>query len=221
MQIVDVLDAGRNPHQAVGDAERRAPLGGHRRVRHRRRMRDERFDAAEALGERHQPDAVQQRRARLERSEIEREHAAEAAHLPLRQRVLRMRRQPGIVDLAAPSGAPARNSREREAVGVVLLPSGAAASWCRAAPATNRTGSGSRRRRSARTAATRCRRRASRSTTPPTLSLWPFRYFVVLWTTRSAPNSIGRCRTRARERVVDDEPRVVAVRELGRGARDR
>ena len=28
---------------------------------------------------------------------------------------------------------------------------------------------------------------------PPTLSLWPFRYLVVLWTTRSAPNSIGRC----------------------------
>ena len=27
---------------------------------------------------------------------------------------------------------------------------------------------------------------------PPTLSLWPFRYFVVLWVTRSAPNSIGR-----------------------------
>ena len=29
-------------------------------------------------------------------------------------------------------------------------------------------------------------------TTPPTLSLCPFRYFVVLWVTRSAPNSIGR-----------------------------
>ena len=30
------------------------------------------------------------------------------------------------------------------------------------------------------------------TTTPPTLSLWPFRYLVVLWVTRSAPNSIGR-----------------------------
>ena len=30
-------------------------------------------------------------------------------------------------------------------------------------------------------------------TIPPTLSLWPFRYFVVLWMTRSAPSSIGRC----------------------------
>ena len=27
---------------------------------------------------------------------------------------------------------------------------------------------------------------------PPTLSLWPLRYLVVLWVTRSAPNSIGR-----------------------------
>ena len=30
------------------------------------------------------------------------------------------------------------------------------------------------------------------TTTPPTLSLWPLRYFVVLCMTRSAPNSIGR-----------------------------
>ena len=30
-------------------------------------------------------------------------------------------------------------------------------------------------------------------TTPPMLSLWPFRYFVVLCMTRSAPSSIGRC----------------------------
>ena len=33
-------------------------LRRHRRVRHRRRVPDERLDAAEALGERHQPDAV-------------------------------------------------------------------------------------------------------------------------------------------------------------------
>src|SRR5476649_1510067 len=30
------------------------------------------------------------------------------------------------------------------------------------------------------------------TTMPPTLSLWPLRYLVVLWVTRSAPNSIGR-----------------------------
>ena len=101
---------------------------------------------------------------------------------------------------AAPGRAPcctfgcaARNSRERQAVGVVLRHPHRAASWCRAAPATNRTGSRiapaafwmnrSHSMSSSRTA----------TTMPPTLSLWPFRYFVVLWTTRSAPNSIGRC----------------------------
>ena len=40
---------------------------------------------------------------------------------------------------------------------------------------------------------------------PPTLSLWPFRYLVVLWVTMSAPNSIGRWMYGAGERVVDDE----------------
>jgi len=30
-------------------------------------------------------------------------------------------------------------------------------------------------------------------TMPPTLSLWPLRYFVVLCITRSAPSAIGRC----------------------------
>ena len=44
--------------------------------------------------------APSSRPARLERSEVEREHAAEPAHLTPRQFVLRMRRQPGVVDLA-------------------------------------------------------------------------------------------------------------------------
>ena len=33
------------------------------------------------------------------------------------------------------------------------------------------------------------------TTTPPMLSLWPLRYFVVLCTTRSAPSAIGRWTT--------------------------
>ncbi len=41
-----------------------APLRRHRRVRHRRRMADQRFDAAEALGQRHQPHAVEHASAR-------------------------------------------------------------------------------------------------------------------------------------------------------------
>ena len=78
LQILDVLEAGGNPHQAVGDAERVALLGRHRGMGHRRRMRDQGLDAAEALRQRHQPDAVQQPARRLERTEVEREHAAEA-----------------------------------------------------------------------------------------------------------------------------------------------
>ena len=58
-------------------------------------MGDERLDAAQALGKRHQLDGVQQAPRGLERSEIEREHAAEAAHLARRKRVLRMRGSPG------------------------------------------------------------------------------------------------------------------------------
>ena len=93
LQVLDVLDARRDPHQAVGDAERRAPFGRHRRVRHRRRVRDQRLDAAEAFGQRQQPDAVQEAPGRLERPEVERQHAAEAAHLPRGQLVLRVGRQ--------------------------------------------------------------------------------------------------------------------------------
>ena len=41
--------------------------------------------------------------------------------------------------------------------------------------------------------ASRARRSGSRPmTAPPTTSEWPFRYFVVEWTTRSAPRSSGR-----------------------------
>ena len=51
-QVVDVLDADRQPHQRVADAERRARLGRDRRVRHDRRVLDQALDAAQALGER-------------------------------------------------------------------------------------------------------------------------------------------------------------------------
>ena len=51
LQIVHVLDADAQPHQAVIDAARVRELGGDAGVRHRRRMAHQRFDAAEALGE--------------------------------------------------------------------------------------------------------------------------------------------------------------------------
>ena len=55
-------------------------------------------------------------------------------------------------------------------------------------------------------------------TTPPTLSLWPLRYFVVLWVTRSAPNSIGRWMYGLANVLSTTSRSVVAVREVGRGA---
>ena len=103
-----------------------------------------------------------------------------------------MRRQAGVVDAASPWDA-REELGEQHRRSRCAAPSGWAASWCRAAPATRPSARGWRPRRSARTAATRCGRRAPPPTTPPTLSLWPFRNFVVLWTTRSAPKSIGRC----------------------------
>ena len=68
----------------------------HRRVRHRRRMADERLDAAEAFGQRHQPDAVEQRPRVLERAERERRSGRRSPRICLlRQRVLRVRGSPG------------------------------------------------------------------------------------------------------------------------------
>jgi hypothetical protein len=59
-------------------------------MRHRRRMRDQGFDPAEAFGERVQTHAVQDPPSGVERPQLEGEHAAEPAHLAHRQRVLRM-----------------------------------------------------------------------------------------------------------------------------------
>ena len=52
LQIGEVLDADRKPDEAVDDAEFRAVLRRHARVRHDRRMLDQRFDTAERFGER-------------------------------------------------------------------------------------------------------------------------------------------------------------------------
>ena len=48
-----VLDPDRDPHQPVADAELGALARRHRGVGHRRRVRDQRLDAAQALGEAH------------------------------------------------------------------------------------------------------------------------------------------------------------------------
>ena len=63
---------------------------------HQRRVLDQALDAAQALGQREQLAVLEEAlRAGEIGLQLDRDHAAEAAHLPLRQRVLRMRRQPG------------------------------------------------------------------------------------------------------------------------------
>src|SRR5690606_6484026 len=58
----------------------------------------ERLDAAQALGEREQPQRAQEAARLLEPAlELEGDHAARTAHLALRELVLRVRREPRIV----------------------------------------------------------------------------------------------------------------------------
>src|SRR6185503_441645 len=100
-EIGDVLDPDREPQQPVREAHRQPPLARHRGVRHRRRMADETLDAAQALGAREQLEAIEHRAPGVERAVAgdDRDHAAEAARLALRERVLRMAREPGVEHL--------------------------------------------------------------------------------------------------------------------------
>ena len=95
-QILHVLDAHREAHQAVVDAQCRALVGRNRGVRHQRRMLDQAFDASQAFGQRKDLAAFEETPGtRLAAGEHGRDHAAEAVHLALRQRVLRMLGRPG------------------------------------------------------------------------------------------------------------------------------
>ena len=74
-------------------------LLGDRGVGHGGRMRDQRLDAAEALAEGAQAHLSEEGRRAVERPEVERDHRAEAGHLLLRERVLRVGREARIVHL--------------------------------------------------------------------------------------------------------------------------
>src|SRR5438093_180275 len=88
-QVVGVFDADRDADQAVGDADLAADLRRNRGVGHERRRLDERFDAAEALAEREEARFPQDRAGGVQSAaDLERKHAAEAAHLSAGQVVL-------------------------------------------------------------------------------------------------------------------------------------
>ncbi len=178
-----------SPMPSVG-----AHLGWHRAVRHQRRMLDQALDAAEAFGQREQPAAFEETARIVERPvEFGRDHAAEGAHLLLRQRVLGVARQTRDRTRGAPWDAvPARR---RSASADAQWRSIRNASVLRPRSARNESNG-------PWMAPTAFCRNASRSrssslvptiATPPTMSEWPLRYFVVECTTRSKPYSSGLC----------------------------
>ena len=91
-----VFDAGRDPDEAVGEANRGAAFRRHRRVGHRCGMADERFDSTQALCQRHQPDPVADPARVVLAARIERQHSSKPAHLALRELVLGMVGQPWV-----------------------------------------------------------------------------------------------------------------------------
>ena len=117
----------RDADQRIGDAHLRATLGAHLpedRVRDRYRERPvvaeirRRHDDAEAIQEIEAVDAV---------GELEREEPAERAEQRARERMLRVRRQARVVDLAHPRDAP-RETRRAPARSRTCAPSAARAS---------------------------------------------------------------------------------------------
>src|SRR5437763_6100372 len=59
-QIAGVLDPDRQSHEIVGNAERRAYVGGQRRMGHDGGMLDQALDAAEAFRQREQPTTLEE-----------------------------------------------------------------------------------------------------------------------------------------------------------------
>ena len=144
--------------------------GGDRGVGHDGRVLGQRLDAAQGLGAGEELQAPQERARLAERAapfgKREAEHPAEAGHLPLRQRVLRVRAEAGVDhlrDLAG--GIPASGRRAARSPGGA--PYGRPASSFRAGPGSCRRRAGCRpwssgRRRSGRAARGRGRPRRRR-----------------------------------------------------------
>src|SRR5437879_892413 len=82
--IVHVLDADRDTHHPVSDADFAAAFLADSCVRHRRRMRNQGFDSAQGLGQRTHAHLAQHLVGVRERSGFEGDQRSEARHLPLR-----------------------------------------------------------------------------------------------------------------------------------------
>src|SRR4029077_6370838 len=97
-EVLHVLDPDRQPHQAVGESHAAPHVGRHTRMRHRGRMPDQAFDAAERFRERKDLGPPDEAPGNGCVAQLDADHPAEALHLTRRQVVLRMRTQSRIVD---------------------------------------------------------------------------------------------------------------------------
>src|SRR5689334_9346610 len=98
-QVFHVLDANRQSHQPVTDAQLCAGGGWNGGVGHDRRVFDQAFHAAQALGQGEDLHVLKEAFGTSQVAvEVDGNHPAETAHLPLGQFVLRVRWQAGVVD---------------------------------------------------------------------------------------------------------------------------
>ena len=97
--VRDVLDAHRDPHQAIGDANGPSSLFAQGGVRHGRGVGDQRFHSAERFSEKTHSHFLQHSFCMGEGTGFEGDHRPETAHLPPGQLVLRMLGQSRIEDL--------------------------------------------------------------------------------------------------------------------------
>ena len=118
------------------------------------------------------------------------------SHLALRERVLRMRSQAGVVH-ARDLRLLLEPVRQRERAARSAAPCAAPASSRRAARGSCRTGPAIAPtafcRKPSRSRSASWRGSLPTTATPPITSEWPFRYLVVECTTMSKPSSSGRC----------------------------
>ena len=98
-QVIEIFHAYRKTYQAVTDAQPLAVGGRHRGVGHDGGVFDEAFHAAEGFGEGEQVAAFEHAAGFAQATfDFDGDDAAEAVHLALRQRMLRMALEAGIDD---------------------------------------------------------------------------------------------------------------------------
>src|SRR5438552_7265821 len=117
-QVLHVLDPDRQPHQAVGKSHAAPHFGRHTRMRHRGRMPDQAFDAAERFCERKDLGPPDEAPGNGGVAQLDADHPAETLHLTGRQVVLRVRTQSGVVD-ALDSGVLLQPLRDAAGVGIM------------------------------------------------------------------------------------------------------